>query len=129
MLQRFIVIILSVVFVFISLFNPAKPFISRLYGVTIIIASALGLLLSGRHIWLQMHIGTGQLQQATQATCLPGLSYMLENFSFLEIIKQIILHANTCQKTSSLVLGVDLSVWLLLFFAFFLLVGINQARK
>ena len=117
LLQRMIVIALGLLFILAALFGQRWRFNWRIYAVFVILLSSLGLLLAGRHVWLQ-----AQGQQSN--TCLPGFHYMVQNFSLVQIVRLLIEDAGQCTQVAWEFMGLSIPAWLVLFFSFFLLTGI-----
>lgn len=124
MIQRVIITVLGSLFILAGLVNAQKKYVWCLYGIFITLVSGLGLSLAARHLWLQAHTPSSAAN-----TCLPGLSYLLANFSFVDTLKKILSHSNECTKATWQLLGFNLSFWLLIFFIFFLLVGLVNMLK
>lgn len=66
---------------------------------------ALGILVAGRHWWLQVHPSTSE-------TCLPGFSTLLDTMSWHRAIWLVFKGSPTCSEVTWRIFGVSSAIWL-----------------
>lgn len=76
--------------------------------------SVLGILLALRHVWLQyMTVDDGTL------SCTAGLERLLQFQPLMDVLKEVLINANGCNKIDFTILKLPLSVWSLFGFMVF----------
>ena len=117
-IQRGIFVLLALVLLLAVIHNPQRRGIIIYSTLTIIIA-ALGALVAGRQVWLQF-----QPRQAAEV-CIPGLAYLLKQFSWSQALQLLLQHSESCRETWVL-MGLTIPQWTLLAFIGFILFGCVQ---
>jgi len=121
--QRVIVVILAVSFLFGALFRGSKPIWVKFHNVFVFLIAGLGAAVAGRQVYLQ-HLPPEQVP-----ACGPGWDYLLSHFSSIEAFKQILRGSGECAEVQWVFLGHSMPEWLLgLFLVFVLLSLINMKR-
>lgn len=109
--QRIAMIALGVVFVIGTLHAPDSPGGRRTYAVLALLAALAGIVVAGRHVWLQ------SLPADQVPACGPGLSYMLEAMpSKFEVLKKVLAGSGECAEVHWRFLGLAMPVWTLIWF-------------
>ncbi len=109
-LQRFAWLGLTLMFFIGMLYrNPSKRWLYIHQGITLAIA-IIGGLFAGKQVWLQ-YFPSDDVPE-----CGPGLSYMLDNFSFPDIVSFFFQGTGHCAEIDWEFLQLSLGAWSLLFF-------------
>jgi disulfide bond formation protein DsbB len=108
--QRVAVIALGLVFLAAGLHAPAGAS-ARVYGVLGVLAAVGGVVVAGRHAWLQ------QLPADQVPACGPGLDYMLEVFPLGEALSLVFQGSGECANVQWSFLGLSMPAWVLLWCA------------
>jgi len=87
----------------------------RIYGGLTALAATVGLIVAGRHVWLQ-HLPPDQVP-----SCGPGLDYWLEALPLKDVVQQVFRGSGECAKVDWTLLGLSLPEWTLMMFAGLLL--------
>ncbi len=117
-LQRVAVAKIFVLYL-IAFFHKPKATARLLYPILRMFIALFGIVLALRHVWLQ------NMPSEEIPPCLPGLEYLLENFSILEIINLMLEDTGDCTKINY-ILGIPLSIWTMLFLGLVLCYNIIQ---
>jgi disulfide bond formation protein DsbB len=108
--QRLALLAVGLLFLLAALHNP-QDWGAKVYGVLIDLAATVGLLIAGRHVWIQ------NLPPEEAPRCGPGLDYMLQNFPLGEALREVLTGSGECAKVDWTLLGLSMPVWnILLFF-------------
>lgn len=118
-LQRFILVLLVLVFLIAVLHHPKQRGIV-VYGILTAIIAIMGIIAAGRQIWLQMQPPSGS------TICVPGLRYMLETLPLTETISWLVKGSSACGVISWVFLGLSTAMWTLICFVLFLAISIVQ---
>ena len=102
--------------------NPVS-IISRFYAAIISLASAAGIWVAGRQVWLQ------SLPEDEVPLCGPPLDYILEVFPFGDLLTALFMGDGNCAETSWQFLGLSMAGWSLIWFALFLVLSILVILK
>lgn len=111
--QRGAFLLLAVVFLIGGLHSPRGPRGPRgrgVYGGLALVASALGLAVAGRHVWLQ-HLPADKVP-----ACGPDLSYMMEAFPFADVLRKVFTGSGECAVVDWTFLGLSMPEWSLAWF-------------
>jgi disulfide bond formation protein DsbB len=108
-LQRMAMIGLGVFFLLAALHDPGRLGQS-LYSAGKLLAAGAGVIVAGRHVWLQ------SLPADQVPSCGPGYDYLMENFPLLDAFSVIFRGSGECAKVDFEMLGVSLPQWTLLGF-------------
>lgn len=82
----------------------------KVYGFFCALWSAFGIYISGRHVYLQ------SLPAEALDGCAPSLSYALEYFAPLQVLKTVFIRDQDCGKVDWTLLGLSMPNWVLFFF-------------
>ena len=85
----------------------------RIYASLIAVASLIGLGIAGRQVWLQ-HLPPDQVPE-----CGPGLEFMLQVYSFNEVLREAFTGSGECANVDWTFLGMSIAEWSLVCFAGF----------
>lgn len=83
----------------------------KVYGFFCALWSALGIYIAGRHVYLQ------SLPPEALDGCAPSLSYALEYFAPLQVLKTVFIRDQDCGVIDWAFLGLSMPNWVLFFFA------------
>ena len=100
--QRGAFVLLAVVFLIGGLHSPKSAGGRRAYGGLALVASALGLAVAGRHVWLQ-HLPADKVP-----ACGPDLSYMMEAFPFADVLRKVFTGSGECAEVDWTFLGLSM---------------------
>ena len=89
----------------------------RVYGVLIVVFGVLGMIVAGRHAWLQ----TLPADQVPE--CGPGLEYMLNAFPLTEALSLVFRGSGECADVQWVFLGLTIPGWTLVIFTAFTIFG------
>ena len=116
--QRAIVILLGVIFLLGFIQGPSG-WGKRVYGLLITLASIFGLIVAGRHTWLQ-HLPKDQIPE-----CGPGLDFWMENLPAVDVIQKVFEGSGECAEIAWTFMGLSIPEWSLIAFAVFLIYGLT----
>ena len=116
-LQRMFVIALGGVMLVAAVHNPALT-ARRVYGVLIVVLGVFGMVVAGRHVWLQ-NLPADQVPE-----CGPGLEYLLDAFPLAEALSIVFRGSGECADVQWVFLGLTIPGWTLVIFTAFTLFGI-----
>ncbi|MBL8251387.1 MAG: disulfide bond formation protein B [Candidatus Competibacter sp.] len=109
--QRLALAAVGLAFLAAAVHNPRDGG-AKLYGVLIDLTATVGLLIAGRHVWLQ-HLPPEQAPR-----CGPSLEYMLQTFPLGETLREVLIGSGECAKVDWTLLGLSMPTWnIVLFFA------------
>ena len=115
--QRLFVIALGGVFLVAALHDPGVTG-RRVYGALIVVLSTLGVIVAGRHVWLQ-NLPADQVPE-----CGPGLEYLLDAFRLTEALSLVFRGSGECADVQWVLLGLTIPGWTLVIFAAFTISGL-----
>lgn len=122
LLQRIVFALLGVVFFF-GMVSSATKFKRGIIGVLACIFSLVGILLSGRQVWLQ------HLPADKNADCGVSLQYLMHVLPLKQLITKIAQGTAECSVKGWEFLNLSLAEWSLVFFILFLLVSVGQTLR
>lgn len=105
--QRIAVTGIGLVFLVAFLHGPGRLF-SLLYAVLGGLFAVLGIVVAGRHLWLQ------SLPPDRVPACGPGLEYMLQSFPPLEVVQMVFSGSGECAEVDWAFLGLAMPGWVLI---------------
>ena len=108
---------------FIAFTHNPVVIISRFYAAIIFLASAVGLWVAGRQVWLQ------SLPEDEVPLCGPPLEYILEVFPFGDLLNALFMGDGNCAEILWQFLGLSMAGWSLAWFALFLVLSILLVLK
>lgn len=109
MFQRVAVLLIGVVCAVAALHRPGTLG-SRGYAMFGLMASLLGMLIAGRHIWLQ------SLPKDQLPSCAPPLDFMWNNFPFGDMLRTVLMTSGECANIDWQFLGLSMPVWTFVWF-------------
>jgi disulfide bond formation protein DsbB len=116
-LQRLFVIGLGGILLIAALHDPGRIG-RRVYGALIVMLGVLGIIVAGRHVWLQ-NLPADQVPE-----CGPGLGYLLDAFPFTEALSLVFRGSGECADVQWVFLGLTIPGWTLVIFAAFTIFGL-----
>lgn len=121
MAQRVAVTTLGVVALLSFLQNPQQTG-RKIYSLLLIIASAFGIGLASRQVWLQ------SLPEDLVPACGPGIYYMLDAFPISDTITSMLMGSGDCAEVvwRDPVIGLSIPGWTLVWFSFMAMVSLFQ---
>jgi disulfide bond formation protein DsbB len=117
--QRVAVIALGVIFLIALIHNPKNALGRRIYGFLLTLASIAGILIAGRHTWLQ-HLPKDQIPE-----CGPGLDFWMKNLPSNEVIQKIFEGSGECAEVVYSLMGLSIPEWSLIAFLLFFLYSLK----
>jgi disulfide bond formation protein DsbB len=120
--QRIAFIAVGLLFLIAAIFGSG-PIRSRWYAWLIAIASAIGALIAGRHIYLQ------GLPPDEVPSCGPGLEYMLDTLPIAQTLKEVFTGSGECAEIAWTFLGLSIPWWALVWFVGLAIWGFLANRK
>lgn len=107
--QRLALAAVGLAFLAAAVHNP-RDWGAKVYGVLIDLTATVGLLIAGRHVWLQ-HLPPEQAPR-----CGPNLEYMLQTFPLGETLREVLTGSGECAKVDWTLLGLSIPMWNVLLF-------------
>ena len=108
--QRVAFIVAGVCFLIAGIHNPAGLG-SRVYGLFAFAASAVGMGIAGRHVYIQ-----NLPEDQVPPNCGAGLDYMLDVFGPFEAVRMVLASAGECADINWQFLGISMPGWALVWF-------------
>ncbi len=119
-IERIILLILAAIFLVIVLYKHTL-LSKKIWNWLVCIVSLVGILVAGRHVWLQKY-SMGQV-------LLNGFAEQSQQLSFVSYLHQA-MDSSLCAQVQWSILGVSLASWTLMLFVAFVFICIwQQARK
>ena len=106
--QRVEVLVLGLVFLVAALHNPATLG-ARIYGLLILLASAVTAATAGRHVWIQLQ------PPGSVPGCGADLAFMLDVLPVMQVIIKVFKAGGECAKIDFSFLGISFPGWVLVF--------------
>ncbi|MCF6190176.1 MAG: disulfide bond formation protein B [Cocleimonas sp.] len=116
--QRVIVMVFAGIFLLALLQGP-KTWGRRVYGLLLTLTSIAGLIVAGRHTWLQ------HLPKDTIPECGPGLEFWMNNLPANEVIQKVFQGSGECAEVVWSFLSLSIPEWSLIAFGLFLLYSLK----
>ena len=107
--QRIAFAALGVVFLLGALHNPRGAGARRAWGVLALVAAAVGAGIAGRHTWVQLH-------PPEMPTCSPGWNFLVEQNTWLGVVRKVLLATGDCANIDWQFLGLSMPMWSLAWF-------------
>ncbi|MDR2871850.1 MAG: disulfide bond formation protein B [Xanthomonadaceae bacterium] len=108
--QRLAFMAVGVIFLLGGMHSPRGAMGRRAYALLTLLASAVGIGIAGRHVWLQ-HLPIG-----AAPSCGPPLSFMRETMGPMEVIKKVLTGSGDCGAVDWSFLGLAMPAWSLVWF-------------
>ena len=121
-LQRIMVIVTGIIALIGALHNPRELGI-KIYGGLVTLSAMMGGAVSIRHIYLQ-HLPPDQVP-----SCGPGLDYLMQVFSLMEVLKMLLVGDGTCATILWSLFGLSIPGWTLVAFAGLAVIGVYQLSR
>ncbi len=106
--QRMAVIGLGIFFLLAALHNPSGKVGRSVYSFGMFAATASGIGVAGRHIWLQ------NLPPEAVPSCGPGFGYIIDSFPLSEALAMIFTGSGECATVDWSFLGLSMPAWVLI---------------
>ena len=121
--QRIAYAALGLVFLLGGLHSPRSPGGRGFYGVLVLLASAVGIGIAGRHVWLQ------SLPKELAPSCGPPLSFLQETHGPLELVRKVLTGTGNCGDVDWTLFGLSMPAWSLAGFVLLALWGLFAAFR
>jgi len=121
--QRVVVIAMGVIFLIAFLHGPRSNWGRRIYGFFLTLTSIAGLVVAGRHTWLQ-HLPEDRVPE-----CGPGLEFWINNLPAVDVIQKVFKGSGECSEVVFSFLGLSIPEWSLIAFVFFLAYSLKLLFK
>lgn len=108
--QRVVMIALGVVFLVAALHDPRRGG-GRVYAVLFALLGAIGMVVAGRHVWVQMQ------PPGSVGACGASLEFMFQMLPPSEVIARVFKGGAECQTIDWRFLGLTMPAWLFAVFA------------
>jgi len=105
--QRVAVIVVGLLFLVAALHNPRTAG-ARVYGALIGLAALGGIVIAGRHIWIQAQ------PPGTVAACGADLDYLMDIMPVTEVVTKVLTGSGECGKIDWTFLGLSMPWWVLI---------------
>jgi len=112
--QRGVVIIFAIIFLVAFSHGPLSISAKRFYGFLLTLTSIAGLVVAGRHTWLQ-HLPPDKIPE-----CGPGLDFWMNNLPAVDVIQKIFQGSGECAAVVWSFLSLSIPEWSLIAFAIFM---------
>jgi disulfide bond formation protein DsbB len=113
MVQRYIIGLVGLLYLLTSI-KPPQNLFRKIVAVFISLVAAFGAAVSARHVWIQ------HLPEDEVPACGPGLDYMVDNFPFSEVIKELLHGSGECAEIVWRFMGLTMPMWTLITFIGFI---------
>jgi len=108
-LQRVVFVAIGVLFLLGS-FKPVMDWGRKLMGLALVITTAIGIGIAGRHVWMQ------GLPPELVPDCGPSLQMMMENSSIWNAVSSVLTASGNCAEIQWEFLGMSMPTWTLICF-------------
>ncbi len=116
--QRTVVIVLGGIFLLALLQGPIS-WGRRIYGLLLTLTSLAGIVVAGRHTWLQ-HLPPEKVPE-----CGPGLEFWMKNLPANEVLQKVFQGSGECAEVVWIFLSLSIPEWSLIAFGLFLLYSLK----
>lgn len=116
--QRVVVITLGVIFL-VAFFHAPQTWGRRIYGFLLTLASIAGLVVAGRHTWLQ-HLPPEKVPE-----CGPGLDFWMKNLPVNDVIQKVFQGSGECAEVAWTFIGFSIPEWSLVAFVLFFIYSLK----
>ncbi len=118
--QRAVVILLALVFFIAFIHAPDSSLGKRIYGFLLTLASLAGLVIAGRHTWLQ-HLPKDKIPE-----CGPGLDFWMNNLPATDVIQKVFQGSGECAEVAWRFLSLSIPEWSIIVFLIFLFFSLKM---
>jgi disulfide bond formation protein DsbB len=112
--QRAVVILFVILFLIAFVHGPTSSFAKRAYGFLLTLTSLAGLVIAGRHTWLQ-HLPEDKIPE-----CGPGLDFWINNLPATDVIQKVFQGSGECAEVAWTFLSLSIPEWSIIAFLGFL---------
>lgn len=116
--QRAIVIAFGITF-FLGFIQNPKTWGRRIYGLALTLISISGLVVAGRHTWLQ-HLPADKIPE-----CGPGLDFWMNNLPAVDVIQKVFQGSGECAEVVWSFLNLSIPEWSLIAFSLFFIYSLK----
>jgi len=95
---------LGVMFLLAAVHNPSRTG-ARVYGALLLITATSGVLVSSRHIWIQMQ------PPGSVAACGADLNYLIDILPITQVITKVLFASGECSTIDWSLLGLSMPWW------------------
>ena len=110
--QRVAFMLLALAFLAGAVYDGSKTYKQAVNGFGIF-GGLMGIFLAGRHLYLQ------GLPADEVPACGPGLDYMMQLFSYIEVLQKVLSGSGECAEVSWTFLGLSMPGWAMVWFILF----------
>lgn len=108
-LQRVVYIAIGILFL-LAAFKPTLYWGRKLTGVLALLVSAVGIAISGRHVWMQ------GLPADQVPDCGPSLQMMMDSSPLWDVLKKVLNGSGNCADIQWQFIGMSMPTWSLIMF-------------
>lgn len=108
-LQRVVYIAIGILFL-LAAFKPTLYWGRKLTGVLALLVSAVGIAISGRHVWMQ------GLPADQVPDCGPSLQMMMDSSPLWDVLKKVLSGSGNCADIQWQFIGMSMPTWSLIMF-------------
>lgn len=108
-LQRVVYIAIGLLFL-LAAFKPTLYWGRKLTGVLALLVSAVGIAISGRHVWMQ------GLPADQVPDCGPSLQMMMDSSPLWDVLKKVLSGSGNCADIQWQFIGMSMPTWSLIMF-------------
>jgi len=108
-LQRVVYITIGILFL-VAAFKPTLNWGRKVIGVLALIVSAIGIVISGRHVWMQ------GLPADQVPDCGPSLQMMMDSTPLWDVLKTVLSGSGNCADVQWQLFGLSMPTWSLIMF-------------
>ena len=108
-LQRVVYIAIGILFL-LAAFKPTLYWGRKLTGVLALLVSAVGIAISGRHVWMQ------GLPADQVPDCGPSLQMMMDSSPLWDVLKKVLSGSGNCADIQWQFIGMSMPTWSLIIF-------------
>ena len=120
--QRLAFAALGIVFLLGGLHAPRGVGPRKAWGVAALVAAAVGAGIAGRHTWVQ-------LNPPEMPTCSPSWNFLVEQNTWLGVVRKVLLATGDCADIDWQFLGLSMPMWSLAWFVILGLAGLYAGLK
>ena len=122
-IQRLLLLGTGIAFLAAALHHPAGRLGAGIYGGVIALVAAAGVVVAGRHVWLQ-HTPADQ-----RPACGPGLDYLFSTFGPFESLRRVLRGSGECGDVDWTLLSFSIPEWTFAAFLVFLVWAVFLATR
>lgn len=108
-LQRIVFVGIGLLYL-LAAFKPAQYWGRKVFGVLLLLTTACGISIAGRHVWMQ------GLPPELVPDCGPSMQMMMETSPFWDVLKNVLSGSGNCADIQWEFLGMSMPTWTLICF-------------